>query len=120
MFNIFKKKEKVPEAPKCTCGAWPDPSWTHADFLSKHERVKLCPIHKDLKMTMVVTRTEAPIPTPVPVEPILTLVEELGQQIRAARIHLLNATECLDATNPLWKELNDIIEHLEKIIQEQK
>lgn len=117
MFNLFKKKEKVPEPLKCNCGDWPNPAWTQEDFLKKHEMVKLCPIHKGMQMMMVVSKVQQQIP--VPEAPDMTPFDNLGMELRSARIHMLNCIEILASTNPLWVELNEMIEELERIIQEQ-
>jgi hypothetical protein len=127
MFYFFKKKAvPVPEPPKCNCGVFPDSTWTQDMFLKKQESMKLCPVHKNMGMMMVVTKhiiEKAPAykpHAPLPPEPVLTPEEDFAQEIRAGRFHLLNCLDDVSATDPIFHRIDDIIEMLEDIIKERK
>ncbi len=110
MFKIFKRK-KI-EAPVCNCGSWPDPTWKYEDFLRKNEAIKLCPVHRHMTPVMVVRQAEPAAPVSF----------DFDAEIRAARIHIVQAQHALGylSDHDLMEDLELLQDSIESLIEERK
>lgn len=126
MFKFFKRKKSMVEIvkeardaspPVCNCGEWPNPSWTPEMFVAKAEKVKLCPVHKYMQMVMIAT------PRPVPIQmPVASPVMDGGEvgtfkdEMKCARIHMLNIQEMPECSDELWDEAQKVIDLVESTL----
>ncbi len=119
MFDFFKwKAKKIQEealaesAPVCNCGSWPDPTWKYEDFIKKNEAIKLCPVHNHMTPVMVIRQSEPTVPE----------VFDFDTEIRAARLHIVNAQQALGylSRHDLMKDLELLQDAIEGIIEERK
>ncbi len=120
MFNFFKRqakniKEEIVPAPVCTCGGWPDATWKYEDFIRKNEALKLCAVHKHMTPVMVVNRV-------VEIVPEAPEVFDFDKEIRAARLHIVNAQQALGylSRHDLMEDLELMQDAIEGIIEERK